>query len=199
MTCQLGSPGSSSGATSKPSASSIRTTSPAGTACPSRREIRVEREPDLHRGPRRRVSIDERSDGPAGVDGLEERCRPREARGGAPMSPPRSKRIDASVLSPEPLAGAADRRCVEVRALERDESRRRSDLGVVTAHHAADRVRAIRRRRSRACRARERGRRRRACGCARRAVPGGRRSTAQTGVRSRRHASAARARASRSW
>ena len=50
--------------------------------------------------------------------------------GGASMSAPRSKRIDASVFSPSRLLVRRTDGRLEVRALERDARRRRADFGV---------------------------------------------------------------------
>ena len=116
----------------------------------SRRHVLAEQARDSRRAqpddglrPGRRVAIDHRSERPPGANRLEERgsaCDPEWRRGDVAAALEAHRRFG---LQAQPLARAPDRRRVKVRALERDARRRWPDLGVVTAHHAADGARAL--------------------------------------------------------
>ena len=94
-------------------------------------------EPDRPRRTWRRVDVDECSQRSTGADRLKERRRAGDAERGRADVAAAFEANRRFGLEPELLAGPADRRRVEVRALEHDAPRRRADFRIVAAHDAA--------------------------------------------------------------
>ncbi len=200
--CQLGPLGDRRAAARRRSRArvSIRSTSAAGTSWPRSREMRDAPELDVSAA--------------AAATGRRRRAEPRgrpapiacEERRGAGDAERRRADVAAAFeadrrlgLEPEPLARAPDRRRVKVGALEHDAARRGANFRVVAAHDAAHRAGAIAVGNhehvgiERAVRAVERP-----DALARTGAPDDDLPARQPRV-DRRHASAGRARASRSW